>query len=159
MVRLEISSADGSTRVVPVDHTPFSIGSDKSSHLALAAPGIAAHHSQIVLLGGLCHLLPVASGVALSADGMPVPEGGVALAHGARISLGSACPYSLRLLIEGAEAGDREDRLVTLMEVARTITSSLSVEDILDRVLEGAVRFSGAERGYLFLKEGDRLSR
>ncbi|OLE64954.1 MAG: hypothetical protein AUG03_07040 [Acidobacteria bacterium 13_1_20CM_2_68_14] len=158
-VRLEISSQDGFTKVVPVDRTPFSIGSEKSSHLALAAPGIAQHHAQIVLLGGTCHLLPGASAAPLFADGAPVPAGGLALAHGARIALGTGCPYTLRLLLEGARSEDREDRLVMLMEVARTITSSLAVEDILDRVLEGAVRFSGAERGYLFLKDGDRLSR
>ena len=159
MVRLEISSADGSTRIVPVDRSPFSIGTAASSNLTLAAPGIAPQHAQIVLLGGVCHLLPAAPGAPLSADGAPVSEGGVALAHGARIALGPACPYRLRVLIQEAEIGDGEDRLVTLMEVARTITSSRSVEDILDRVLEGAVRFSGAERGYLFLKEAGRLSR
>src|SRR5262245_57907709 len=136
MVRLEISSADGSTRTVPVDRSPFSIGAAASSNLTLAASGIAPQHAQIVLLGGVCHLLPAVPGAPLSADGAPVTEGGVALAHGARIALGPSCPYRLRVLIQEADAGDREDRLVTLMEVARTITSSQSVEDILDRVLE-----------------------
>jgi signal transduction histidine kinase len=65
----------------------------------------------------------------------------------------------VRFLLDGTAASEREDRLVTLMEIARTITSSLALEDVLDRVLEGAVRFSGAERGYLFLKEGQRLVR
>jgi len=159
MVRLEIASKDGFTKIVPIDRTPFSIGSESSSSLALAAPGIAPHHAQIALLGGACHLVPGTSRAPLFADGVPVTPGGVALAHGARIQLGPGCPYTLRLLAENTEAGDGGDRLVTLMEIARTITSSLAVEDILDRVLEGAVRFSGAQRGYLFLKEGDRLSR
>jgi len=159
MARLEIASPDGFVKIVPVDRTPFSIGSETSSHLTLGAPGISPHHAQIVLLGGTCHIVPGASGAPLFADGVRVPPGGVALAHGARITLGAECPYTLRLLLDGTQSEDREDRLVTLMEVARTITSSLSVEDILDRVLEGAVRFSGAQRGYLFLKEGDRLSR
>ncbi len=159
MVRLEIANPEGFIRTVPIDRTPFSIGSEGSSHLTLAAPGIAAHHAQIVLLGGTCHLLPGRSVAPLSVDGAAVPPGGVALAHGTRIALGPDCPYTLRFLVEGARSADREDRLVTLMEVARTITSSLTIEDVLDRVLEGAVRFSGVQRGYLFLKDGDRLVR
>ncbi len=58
---------------------------------------------------------------------------------------------------EPARPADRGDRLTTLLEIARTITSSLAVDEVLERVLEGAVRFSGADRGYLFLKEGDHL--
>ncbi len=158
-VRLEIADPDGSSRTVPLDHTPFTIGSAPSSRLALALPGIAEHHAQIVLLGGAYHLVPGASGAPLSVEGVPVPADGVALAHGTRIVLGTANPRTVRFLVDGSPVSDREDRLVTLMEIARTITSSLALEDVLDRVLEGALSFSGAERGYLFLKEGDRLAR
>ncbi|HEV8701643.1 MAG TPA: ATP-binding protein [Candidatus Polarisedimenticolia bacterium] len=158
MARLEIRGSDGLTRVVAVDRTPFSIGSDRSATLPLPAPGIAPIHAQIVQFGGEHHLVPHPSGTGqLRVDGSPVPEGGIALTHGMRIDLAPGSPYTLRFLILGARAEDREDRLVTLMEVARTITSSLAVEDVLYRVLDGAVRFSGAERGYLFLKEGEQL--
>jgi signal transduction histidine kinase len=58
-------------------------------------------------------------------------------------------------LVPDAPAG--EDRLVALMDIARTITASLDLGDALARVLDGAVRFSGAERGYLFLKGPDGL--
>jgi signal transduction histidine kinase len=43
------------------------------------------------------------------------------------------------------------------MEIARSIHSSLNLDEVVDRVLDGAVRFSGAERGFLFLREGDDL--
>lgn len=159
MARLEIAGSGGSTRVVAVDRTPFSIGADHSADLRLPVPGIAPCHAQIVLFGGVHHLVPHVSVTALRADGNPVPEGGVALADGMRIDLGPGSPCTLRYLIQVSRTDDREDRLVTLMEVARTITSSLAVEDVLKRVLDGAVRFSGAERGYLFLREGRRLVR
>ncbi|OLC54953.1 MAG: hypothetical protein AUH92_03155 [Acidobacteria bacterium 13_1_40CM_4_69_4] len=158
-MRLEIASAEGPTQVVPVDRTPFSIGADPACDLHLAAAGIAPGHARIVQFAGTHHLLPGPSAAPLTVEGAPVPAGGVPLAPGVRIEMGPGCPYSLRFLIEGARAEDREDRLLTLMEVARTITSSLALEDVLDRVLDGAVRFSGAERGYLFLREGDRLVR
>lgn len=160
MARLEIGGSDGLAKVVAIDRTPFSIGSDRSASLPLPVAGVAPVHAQIVQFGGEHHLVPHAAAAGhLRVDGNPVPEGGIPLVHGMRIELGAGVPYTLRFLTQGARAEDREDRLVTLMEVARTITSSLAVEDVLDRVLDGAVRFSGAERGYLFLKEGETLVR
>lgn len=160
MARLEIGGSDGLTKVVAVDRTPFSIGSDRSASLPLPVPGMAPVHAQIVQFGGEHHLVPhPAAAGHLRVDGNPVPEGGIALVHGMRIELGAGFPYVLRFLTQGVRAEDREDRLVTLMEVARTITSSLAVKDVLERVLDGAIRFSGAERGYLFLKEGETLVR
>jgi signal transduction histidine kinase len=45
------------------------------------------------------------------------------------------------------------------MQIARTFTSTVQIDELLERVLDGAVRFSGAERGYLFLKQGEGLKR
>jgi len=157
--RLEIVSAEESTREVPVGRTPFSIGTHPDSDLRLTAAGIAPIHARIVQLTGIHHLLPGPSAAPLTADGAPVPSGGMLLAHGMRIEMGSGCPLSLRVLIDGVRAADGGDRLLTIMEIARTITSSLALEDVLERVLDGAVRFSGAERGYLFLGESGRLVR
>lgn len=51
----------------------------------------------------------------------------------------------------------REDRLLTLIEIARTINDSINLDEVVERALDGAVRFSGAERGFLFLREGTEL--
>src|SRR5262249_40860130 len=139
--------------------TPFSIGSNPDSDLRLATPGVAPVHARIVRLAGAHHLVPGPSSAPLMADGSPVSAGGLLLSHGMLIGLGPGCTVSLRVLIEGVRAADGGDRLLTLMEIARTITSSLALEDVLERVLDGAVRFSGAERGYLFLGEGGQLVR
>jgi signal transduction histidine kinase len=45
-----------------------------------------------------------------------------------------------------------DERLLELMQIARSITSSLRLDEVLSRVVDGAVRFSGAQRGFLFLK-------
>lgn len=59
-----------------------------------------------------------------------------------------------------AAASGREERLLEVMQIARTFTSTVQVDELLARVLDGAVRFSGAERGFLFLKEsGGALQR
>jgi len=159
IVRLEISTSDGFTKVILIDRSPFLIGSDPSADLCLSLPGVAARHAQIVRLGHAYRLVPVAPAAPLSLNGVPVPAEGADLAHDARLGLGPGFPRALRFLIEGARLEDREDRLIILMEVARTITSSLALDETLGRVLDGAVRFSGAERGYLFLREGERLVR
>jgi signal transduction histidine kinase len=157
IVLLEIADCDGFTKTVPVDRTPFVIGSDRSADLTLVGPGIAPTHAQIVLWGGVHHLLPDPGSTGLSADGTPTPAGGHPLVHGQRIALGAGSRYTLRFLADGTGSREEGDRLVTLMEIARTITSSLAVDEVLDRILEGAVRFSGAERGYLFLRKEERL--
>jgi signal transduction histidine kinase len=156
-VRLEVLRQDQIDRSVPVKGGSFSIGSDPGADLSLAAPEIAPRHALLVLLGGAYHLVPGSPGSPLSLEETPVPPTGLPLTHGARITLGPACPVSLRVVIGGRSSRDQGDRLLAIMEIARTITSSLAVEDVLDRVLDGAIRFSGAERGYLFLKNGSAL--
>jgi signal transduction histidine kinase len=156
-VSLEISDASGGTRRIPVRAAPFRIGSDPGADLPLSAPGIFPHHAQIILLGGAHRLVPGRPGLQLRADGKAVPQDGVALVDGARIELAPACPVQIRFLVDDGRERGQPDRLVTLVEVARTITSSLALDEVLDRVIEGAVRISGAQRGYLFLREGDSL--
>jgi signal transduction histidine kinase len=48
-----------------------------------------------------------------------------------------------------------DERLLELMQIARSITSSLRLDEVLSRVVDGAVRFSGAQRGFLFLKSAE----
>jgi signal transduction histidine kinase len=58
------------------------------------------------------------------------------------------------------QGGTGDERLLELMQIARSITSSLRLDEVLGRVIDGAVRFSGAQRGFLFLKSPDgRLHR
>jgi len=157
VVSLEISDASGGTRRIPVGSVPFRIGSDPRADLPLSAPGVFPHHAQIVLIAGAHRLVPGRPGLQLRADGQPVPRDGVVLADGARIELAPACPVQIRFLVDDGRERVQPDRLVTLVEVARTITSSLALDEVLDRVVEGAVRISGAQRGYLFLRDGESL--
>src|SRR5919197_4718351 len=49
------------------------------------------------------------------------------------------------------------DRLVTLMEVSRSLTSELDLEDIIQRILAGAIQvIPAAQAGILFLYDPDR---
>src|SRR5439155_20968887 len=50
VVRLEIATSDGFTKVVLIDRSPFLIGSDPSADLPLGLPGVAPRHAQIVRL-------------------------------------------------------------------------------------------------------------
>lgn len=155
---LEILRDGRGSRSVPIGRTPFRIGSDPSADLTITEPGVAPSHAQIILLAGAYRVVPGSPGSEVLLDDALAPPEGLALRHAALIGLGRACRMHLRFLLAGAGPVDRSDRLTTLMEIARTITSSLAVEEVLKRVLDGAVRFSGAERGYLFLRDGERLA-
>lgn len=155
-VQLEIVAPDGSSRSVRIDRSPFVIGSDHACDLTLAAPGLQPVHARIVRLGGAYHLLP-AGAHPIALNGSPVASGGSPLASGARIVLAPECALTLIFHGAGARSPNHGERRLLLMEIARTITSALDVDEVLTRVLEGAVRFSGAERGCLFLREDGRL--
>ena len=91
-------------------------------------------------------------------DGARIGASGAHLRDGTRIELVDGGALSLRYVVQKPGRRDGEDRLLMLMTIARAITSSLNLNELLGRVLDGAVRFSGAERGYLFLREGDQLA-
>jgi signal transduction histidine kinase len=155
--RLEILGPAGSSSGISISTTPFSIGSDATSDLRLKGHGVQSLHAQIVLLGGVYHLVPQPSVPPPLVGGKRVGEAGLPLNPGALIDLTGSGAVCLRFHLDtSAPAGG--DRLLTLMEIARAITSARNLDEVLQRVLEGAIRFSGAQRGYLFLKDGERLT-
>ena len=52
---------------------------------------------------------------------------------------------------------DREQRLDEILEIGLALTTERDLSSLLERVLETARRFTGAEAGTLFLREGDHL--
>lgn len=155
---IEILGPDGPLKNVPIGKTPFVIGSATTCDLHLKGHGVNPRHAQIVLLGGAYVLLPLASTGRPRVEGALIGEAGVPLHPGALIDLTGRGIVRLRFQIPVTQKQPGGERLLTLMELARTITSSLNLDEVLERVLEGAVRFSGAERGYLFLRDGERLA-
>lgn len=154
---IEVARQGKTARLTTVDSTPFRIGSGSGAQLRLEDHGIFPSHLQLVQLGRAFHLIPERGAPLVSVDGVPLPPKGTKLAHGARITIGSLKDLQLRFLLTGEVIRDRDARLMTLMEIARTITSGMTHDEVSRRVLEGAIRFSGAERGFLFLREGERL--
>ena len=110
-------------------------------------------------LGREHHIIAEPAAPPPAVDGTPIPRDGTALAHGARIVPIPGGDLRLRFFVTDELVRDNEDRLITLMEIARTITSAKRLDEVLPRVLQGAVRFSGAQRGYLFLKDRSQSRR
>ena len=66
-------------------------------------------------------------------------------------------PAAAEVPSPAASPAGRAERLTTLMEIARSISSSLDLEEVIEQVIDGAVAFSGAERGFLFLRQDGEL--
>ncbi len=53
--------------------------------------------------------------------------------------------------------GGNLGKLRAILELARTLQSSFSVDDVLASVVDTALAITGAERGFLMLRAGDGL--
>jgi serine phosphatase RsbU (regulator of sigma subunit) len=99
-----------------------------------------------------------------------------ALANSDRIDFGAQDSYQLLFMIDGAELrrlmeqmaapeatpgapglGAGLARLRAVLDLARTLQSSFSLEDVLVQVVDTALAVTGSERGFLLLKAGDDL--
>jgi PucR C-terminal helix-turn-helix domain/GAF domain len=68
------------------------------------------------------------------------------------------CDLKVGMATRAATSARSElDRLVTLIEVSRSLTAELDLQDIIQRILEGAIRvIPAAEAGILFLYDHER---
>jgi len=60
-------------------------------------------------------------------------------------------------LVPSAPSGSKK-HLQEVLEISKVLLSTLDLEEVLGRVLDACLRISGAERGYLFLREGNDLN-
>jgi serine phosphatase RsbU (regulator of sigma subunit) len=103
-----------------------------------------------------------------------------ALRNSDRIEFGAQDSYALVFALDGSElkrlieqvgaagvaphgvqplpgVGGNLAKLRAILDLARTMQSSFSVDDVLASVVDAALAVTGAERGFLLLRSGDRL--
>jgi phosphoserine phosphatase RsbU/P len=163
--RLIVIEPNGTNREVMVTASPFRIGRQAGNELTLRDSRISRQQAQIVSTDGAMVLEDMGSRHGTFVNGEKTLRH--ELQPKDKIDFGMADSYKMVYLGEGATieelverveapaptaAGSRElYHLGVLLEVARTLGTGLSLEDVLTAVVDAAIQVTRTERGVLLL--------
>jgi serine phosphatase RsbU (regulator of sigma subunit) len=163
--RIIVIEPNGTNREVTVTTTPFRIGRQAGNELTLRDSRISRQQAEIVSANGTMVLQDMGSRHGTFVNGEKTLRH--ELQPKDKIDFGMADSYKLVYLGEGATieelverveapaptaAGSRElYHLGVLLEVARTLGTGLSLEDVLTAVVDAAIQVTRTERGVLLL--------
>lgn len=164
--RLVVVEPNGSRRDVVISTLPFRIGRQAGNELTLRDSRVSRHQAQIVSVDGKLVLEDIGSSHGTFVNGTRIDRH--VLKPSDRIDFGVSDSYQVTFVGEGAtieelverieapapdNAGTRElHHLGVLLEVARTLGSGLSLEEVLSVVLDAAIAVTRTEKGVLLLK-------
>jgi serine phosphatase RsbU (regulator of sigma subunit) len=161
---------------VAIEALPFRIGRHAANELILRDNRASRNHARIVIEGGVYFVEDAGSRHGVFVNGKRVTR--QALESADRIEFGFPDSYQLVFAWEGAElsrlmdqfaAQDKEAtltgtapggslaRLRAVLEVARTLQTGFALQDVLGAVVDAAMAITGAERGFLLLRQGEDL--
>ncbi len=168
---LIVASPSGHRKRIPLARTPFTIGREGDNDLVLRDNRASRRHARIVEEAGAFFIEDLASKHGVYVNGERVQRH--SLRHGDVIHFGFEDSYELTFAVDGGELGRLLDhlpaasqagsatqnlaKLRAVLEVARALQTSLSTDDVLGAVVDAALTITGAERGFLLLREGDDL--
>jgi len=170
---LIVVDPNGHRTRVELQPIPFKIGRQADSHLILRDSRASRNHAQIVFVNGEYAVEDLASRHGVYVNGERVER--QRLCNSDRIEFGVPESYQLVFALDGAElkrlmeqvpseqlartgAGGNLAKLRAVLEVARTLQSSFSTDDVLNSVVDAALTVTGAERGFLLLRDGEGLA-
>jgi phosphoserine phosphatase RsbU/P len=162
--RLVVIEPNGVRREVSIAAFPFRIGRQAGNELTLRDSRISRQQAQITNINGAMVLEDLGSrhGTYINGEKSLRHE----LQPKDRVDFGMADSYKLIYLGEGATIEELVERveapapasgskelyhLGVLLEVARTLGTGLSLEDVLTSVVDAAIRLTRTERGVLLL--------
>ncbi len=159
---------------VPLDPVPFRIGRAPDSHLIIRDSRASRNHARIFVEEGRYWVEDCQSRHGVFVNGSRVTR--TALGDSDRIDFGAEDSYHLVFSLDGAElkrlmeqatssertvvpspVGGNMVRLRAVLDLARTVQSSFSIDDVLTSVVDTALAVAGAERGFLLLQSDGRL--
>jgi serine phosphatase RsbU (regulator of sigma subunit) len=159
---------------VAIDPLPFLIGRQPASNLILRDSRVSRSHARIVVENGQYVIEDCASRHGTFVNGKRITR--QALASSDAIDFGTQDSYQLVLIVDSIElqhlmehvtapeqstppsgVGGNLGKLRAVLELARTLQSSFSVDDVLAQVVDTALAVTGAERGFLLLRAGEGL--
>lgn len=158
---------------IPLQPLPFRIGRHAESHLIIRDSRASRTHARIFLEDGEYVIEDCNSRHGTFVNGRRITRR--PLRSSDRIDFGAQDGYQLVFALDGAElkrlmeqvampeksgatgVGANLAKLRAILDLARTIQSSFSIEDVLASVVDTAIAITGAERGFLLLRDGDSL--
>lgn len=172
---LVVVDPGGNRTRVPLDPLPFHIGRQPESHLIVRDSRASRTHTRILGEEGGYVIEDCGSRHGTFVNGARISRH--ILANGDRIEFGVPDSYQLLFALDGAElknlmqqmgaaehpasalhgVGGNLAKLRAILDLARTLQSSFSVEDVLAQVVDAALAIAGAERGFLMLRKGEEL--
>ncbi len=163
-LRLDVLDAAGS-RVVLIDHTPFTIGRRESNDLRLNGSEVSREHARIEIEGDhyVLHDLQSRYGTFVNDAQVTTHR----LVSGDRVRLGRGGGADLVVHIGSdtisfsrSHTGARDDlrQITVLLDGFRSLGSGRVLQEVLALVLDAAIELSGAERAFIMLAgSGDKL--
>ncbi|MEO8372063.1 MAG: SpoIIE family protein phosphatase [Candidatus Solibacter sp.] len=164
----------GNRKRVAVDPLPFLIGRQPENHLILRDSRVSRSHARIVLVDGAYVLEDSGSRHGTFVNGKRVSR--KVLDNTDRVEFGAQDSYQLLFALDGVElkrlldqmgatepapsgVGANLGKLRAILDLARTLQSSFSIDEVLASVVDTALTITGAERGFLLLRAtaGDAL--
>ena len=165
---LVIVDPNGHRSRVPIDPLPFRIGRQPENHLVLRDSRISRTHARIVAEERAYVLEDCGSRHGTFINGSRVSR--QPLRNSDHIEFGSADSYNLIFALDGAElkrlmeqvgtadrsapqgVGANLGKLRAVLDLARSLESSFSIDEVLAQVVDTALTVTGAERGFLLLR-------
>jgi len=171
---LIVIDPNGHRSRVAIEPVPFQIGRQSDNHLVIRDSRVSRNHSRIVTEDERYVLEDCGSTHGTFVNGKRITRH--ALCNSDKIEFGTQDSYQLVFALDGAELkrlleqvgggdsgahpqaiGGNLAKLRAILDLARTVQSSFSVEDVLASVVDTALTITGAERGFLLLRQGSEL--
>ena len=171
---LVVVDPNGHRTRVTIDPLPFQIGRQPESHLIIRDSRISRTHARIVPDDGAYAIEDCGSRHGTYVNGGRITR--QRLRNSDKIEFGIQDSYQLVFALDGAElkrlmdqmgasektgagagVGGNLAKLRAILDLARTLQSSFSVNDVLVSVVDTALAITGAERGFLMLRSGSSL--
>lgn len=160
-LRLDVQDPAGS-RMVLVDHTPFTIGRRDTNDLRLTGSEVSREHASIVLEDDQYVLADLQSRYGTFVNDAQITKH--VIQSGDRIRLGRgggadiACHIGAdTMAFSRSNTGARDDlrQITVLLDGFRSLGSGRVLQEVLALVLDAAIELSGAERAFIMLAAGD----
>ncbi len=169
---LLVQNPSGLRSRLTIHPVPFRIGRAPDNQLVLRDNRASRSHATITVEDGEYYIEDAKSRAGVYLNGKRVER--AKLRNGDRIDFGLTDSYVLTFALEEVEIervlGQLQPpasslpgaanlaRLRALVEVARALQSSLSIEDVLTAVVDAALTVTGAERGFLLMRNEHELT-